>query len=55
MTCMRHIPQIFCSLTAATVFTLTGCQQVVKPAPTTPTLTAPTDATAPQQKTVKSI
>ena len=47
---MRHIPQIFCTLTAVTAFTLTGCQQVVKPAQTTPTLTAPTDATAPPQK-----
>ncbi len=50
MTCMRHIPQIFCTLTAVTAFTLTGCQQVVKPAQTTPTLTAPTDATTPLQK-----
>ncbi|CEI53844.1 Outer membrane lipoprotein LolB precursor [Acinetobacter bereziniae] len=39
---MRHIQQIIFALTATATLAFTGCQQVVKPAPTTPTQ-VPTD------------
>jgi outer membrane lipoprotein LolB len=40
---MRHIQQIIFALTATATLAFTGCQQVVKPVPTTPTH-VPTDS-----------
>ena len=42
---MRHIQQIIFTLTATATLTFAGCQQVVKPTPTTPTVEAPSEVT----------